>query len=262
MTNDKKLMLLAGVLALGMLAGCSSASAASAASGMAGSMPAASEVEEVSSEVRVLPGEEGVMMPIDQGSLEKMKTGSYEFAANISSVDAKKRQMTLTVYGYDAYRAEDVDALDVGSVFSTHLDGAVEAQNVTVEKIEKNEENGTVSINGGIEEGGVDLWRSGDIYRTVTYDDYPVYYMMGGTRAARGRQCDPQRQLRQRGRCAGGDERRHRGGQGRLGGQGQLDALQHHRLHEGRCRQQYPPHLGAVTRDFLENPLTNGLTML
>ena len=50
---------------------------------------------------------------------------------------------------------------------------------VTVEKIEKNEDNGTVSINGGIEEGGVDLWRSGDIYRTVTYDDYPVYYMMG-----------------------------------------------------------------------------------
>ena len=132
MTNDKKLMLLAGVLALGMLAGCSSASAASAASGM----PAASEVEEVSSEVRVLPGEEGVMMPIDQGSLEEMKTGSYKFAANISSVDTKKRQMTLTVYGYDAYRAEDVDALDVGSVFSTHLDGAVEAQNVTVEKIE------------------------------------------------------------------------------------------------------------------------------
>ena len=52
MTNDKKLMLLAGVLALGMLAGCSSASAASAASGMAGSMPAASEAEEVSTEAR------------------------------------------------------------------------------------------------------------------------------------------------------------------------------------------------------------------
>ena len=179
MTNDKKLMLLAGVLALGMLAGCSSASAASAASGMAGSMPAASEAEEVSTEVRVLPGEEGVVMPIDQGSLEEMKTGSYKFAANISSVDAKKRQMTLTVYGYDAYRAEDVDALDVGSVFSTHLDGAVEAQNVTVEKIEKNEENGTVSINGGIEAGGVELTLDHDVYRTVTFDDYPVYYEMG-----------------------------------------------------------------------------------
>ena len=179
MMNDKKLMLLAGVLALGMLTGCSSASAASAASGMAGSMPAASEAEEVSSEVRVLPGEEGVIMPIDQGSLEEMKTGSYKFAANISSVDTKKRQMTLTVYGYDAYRAEDVDALDVGSVFSTHLDGAVEAQNVTVEKIEKNEENGTVSINGGIEAGGVELTLDHDVYRTVTFDDYPVYYEMG-----------------------------------------------------------------------------------
>ena len=96
MTNDKKLMLLAGVLALGMLAGCSSAGAAS---GMAGSMPAASEAEEVSSEVRVLPGEEGVVMPIGQGSLEEMKTGSYKFAANNSSVATKKRQMTLTVYG-------------------------------------------------------------------------------------------------------------------------------------------------------------------
>ena len=138
MTNDKKLMLLAGVLALGMLAGCSSASAASAASGMAGSMPAASEAEEVSTEARVLPGEEGVVMPIDQGSLEEMKTGSYKFAANISSVERQERaRSTLTVYGYDAYRAEDVDALDVGSVFSTHLDGAVEAQNVTVEKNRK-----------------------------------------------------------------------------------------------------------------------------
>ena len=179
MKNDKKLMLLAGVLALGVLAGCSSASAASAASDIAASMAAASEAETVSSEVRVLPGEEGVVMPIDQGSLEEMRTGSYKFAANITSVDTKKRQMTMTVYGYDAYRAEDVNALEVGSTFSTHLDGAVEAQNVTVEKIEKNEDNGTVSINGGIEEGGVDLWRSGDIYRTVTYDDYPVYYMVG-----------------------------------------------------------------------------------
>ena len=56
-------------------------------------MPAASEVEEVSGEVHVLPGE-GVVMPIDQSSLGEMKTGSYKFAANISSVDAKKRQMT------------------------------------------------------------------------------------------------------------------------------------------------------------------------
>ena len=179
MKNDKKRMLLAGVLALGMLAGCSSASAASAASGMAGSMPAASEVEEVSSEVRVLPGEEGVIMPIDQGSLEEMKTGSYQFAADITSVDAKKHQMTMTVYAYDSYRAEDIDGLEAGEAIRIHPDGAVEAQDLTVESIERSEETGIVSINGGIEQGGVDLWRSNDVYRTVTYDDYPVYYMVG-----------------------------------------------------------------------------------
>ena len=55
----------------------------------------------------------------------------------------------------------------------------MEAQDLTVESIERNEETGVVSINGGIEQGGVDLWCSNDVYRTVTYDDYPVYYMVG-----------------------------------------------------------------------------------
>lgn len=178
MKNNKKLMLLAGVLALGVLAGCSSASAASATSDIATSMAAASSA--ASGEAASQPeAVEGLALPIDQGSLEEMKTGSYKFAADITNVDAKKRQMTMTVYAYDAYKAEDIDALEVGDELRIHLDGAVEAQDLTVESIERNEDNGTVSINGGIEEGGVDLWRSRDVYRTVTYDDYPVYYMVG-----------------------------------------------------------------------------------
>lgn len=181
MKNEGKLRLLAGVLALGLLAGCSSASAASASSGMAGSMAAVSEAADTAadSEVRVLPGAEGVVMPIDQGSLEEMRTGSYKFAAQITDVDAKKRQMTLTVYRYDAYRTQDIDGLEAGDVLNTHLDGTVEAQDLTVEKIERDEDSGTVTINGGLEEGGLELWRSGDIYRTVSLDDYPVYYLVG-----------------------------------------------------------------------------------
>ena len=178
MKNDKKRMLLAGVLALSVLTGCSSASAASATSSMAASMAAASPA--ASSEVVSQPETaEGVVLPIAQGSLEEMKTGSYQFAANITNVDAKKRQMDMTVYAYDTYRAEDIDGLEAGEAIRIHPDGAVEAQDLTVESIERNEETGIVSINGGIEQGGVDLWRSNDIYRTVTYDDYPVYYMMG-----------------------------------------------------------------------------------
>lgn len=175
MKNDKKRMLLAGVLALSVLTGCSSASAASATSSMAASMAAASPA--ASSEV-VSPAE-GIVLPIAQGSLEEIKTGSYQFAADITSVDAKKHQMDMTVYAYDSYRTEDIDGLEAGKAIRIHPDGAVEAQDLTVESIERNEETGIVSINGGIEQGGVDLWRSNDVYRTVTYDDYPVYYMVG-----------------------------------------------------------------------------------
>ena len=176
MKNNKKRMLLAGVLALSVLTGCSSASAASATSSMAASMAAASPAASSEAQPEAV---EGVALPIDQGSLEQMKTDSYKFAADITSVDAKKRQMTMTVYAYDTYRAEDIDGLEAGEAIRIHPDGAVEAQDMTVESIERNEETGIVSINGGIEQGGVDLWRSNDVYRTVTYDDYPVYYMVG-----------------------------------------------------------------------------------
>lgn len=135
MKNDKKRMLLAGVLALSVLTGCSSASAASATSSMAASMAAASPA--ASSEVVSQPETaEGVVLPIAQGSLEEIKTGSYQFAANITNVDAKKRQMDMTVYAYDSYRTEDIDGLEAGEAIRIHPDGAVEAQDLTVESIE------------------------------------------------------------------------------------------------------------------------------
>ena len=88
-------------------------------------------------------------------------------------------QATLSVYGYDSYLPEDIDALQEGSVLRIHDQGDTTVTKLTVTSIDRDADNGYVTINGGIEEGGVDLWRSGDIYRTVTYDDYPVYYMMG-----------------------------------------------------------------------------------
>ena len=117
---------------------------------MAAASPAASS--EVVSQPETA---EGVVLPIAQGSLEEMKTGSDQFAADITNVDAKKHQMTMTVYAYDSYRAEDIDGLEAGEAIRIHPDGAVEAQDLTVESIERNEETGIVSINGGIEQGGV-----------------------------------------------------------------------------------------------------------
>ena len=50
-----------------------------------------------------------------------------------------------------------------------------------VTSIEKNDEYHLVSINGGIEQpGGLDLkLEDDDTYRTMTFDDYPLYYEMG-----------------------------------------------------------------------------------
>ena len=36
-----------------------------------------------------------------------------------------------------------------------------------------------VTINGGIEEGGIDLCKEEDHYRTLTWDDFPAYYEVG-----------------------------------------------------------------------------------
>lgn len=50
---------------------------------------------------------------------------------------------------------------------------------LTVTSIDRDADNGYVTINGGIEAGGVELTLDHDVYRTVTFDDYPLYYEMG-----------------------------------------------------------------------------------
>ena len=171
MKLNKKILFVTAILAVGVLAGCgnsaSSSTASSAASSTAASSAATSSVAE----------QAGAVQPIEQGTLDDMKTGSYKFAADITAI--KDGQASLTVYSYDAYNKESIDNLQVGDVISTHLDGPDDAQDVTVASIERNEENGTVTINGGIEEGGVELCLDHDVYRTLTMDDYPVYYKVG-----------------------------------------------------------------------------------
>lgn len=171
MKLNKKILFVTAILAVGVLAGCgnsaSSSTASSAASSTAASSAATSSVAE----------QAGAVQPIEQGTLDDMKTGSYKFAADITAI--KDGQASLTVYSYDAYNKESIDNLQVGDVISTHLDGTDDAQDVTVASIERNEGNGTVTINGGIEEGGVELCLDHDVYRTLTMDDYPVYYKVG-----------------------------------------------------------------------------------
>lgn len=171
MRYNAKILAVSAVLAAAMMMTACGGSASSAASSAASSVPASSAA--ASSEA----AQTGDILPIDQGTLEDMKTGSYKFAANLLAV--KDGQMTMGVYSYDAYTKEDIDGLQVGDVIEVHDQGDTTVTKMTVESLENNADTGYVTINGGIEEGGLDLTMDHDVYRTLTFDDYPVYYEVG-----------------------------------------------------------------------------------
>ena len=149
MKLNKKVLAVTAILAVGILAGCGSSNSTA---GSAASVPASGvESSAASSEAA---GEMGDVLPIDAGDLNEIKTGSYKFAASITKV--ADGQATLI-----------------------HDQGDTTVTKLTVTSIDRDADNGYVTINGGIEAGGVELTLDHDVYRTVTFDDYPLYYEMG-----------------------------------------------------------------------------------
>ena len=175
MKLQSKILFLAVLLAAGIvLTACGGSGTA------AGSTPASSVVP-ASSRV----AEEGVTEPINMltwtlDDLDKDDTVTFISAGIVSGV--QDGSLTANVFSYDLYKKEDVEALAVGDKITFHEEGAEQNQLVTVEvkSIGKNDQYDIVSINGGMEEpDGLDLLLDGDTYRTMTFDDYPVYYEMG-----------------------------------------------------------------------------------
>ena len=80
-------------------------------------------------------------------------------------------ELTVEVYEYDRYEMEAIDNLESGSKIQFCN------KEITVDKVEK--ETGYIQINGGIENDGIELMEEDGVYRTVTVDDYPVYYSVG-----------------------------------------------------------------------------------
>ena len=80
-------------------------------------------------------------------------------------------KLTVEVYEYDRYEMEAIDNLESGSKIQFCN------KEITVDKVEK--ETGYIQINGGIENDGIELMEEDGLYRTVTVDDYPVYYSVG-----------------------------------------------------------------------------------
>lgn len=111
---------------------------------------------------------------------DPLSDGTYHISFESDKVGVGERGNTINgvvVYDYDRYTAPEIEALSEGDTIATHLNGTEEITALTVESIER--ENNYVTINGGIEEGGIDLCKEDDHYRTLTWDDFPVYYEVG-----------------------------------------------------------------------------------
>ena len=111
---------------------------------------------------------------------EPLPDGTYHISFESDKVWVGERKNTINdavVYDYDRYTAPEIEALSEGDTIATHLNGTEEITALTVESVER--ENNYVTINGGIEEGGIDLCKEDDHYRTLTWDDFPVYYEVG-----------------------------------------------------------------------------------
>ena len=167
---NHKIVTLTVLLAIGItMAGCG-ASASTAGS------PADSAASAVSSETQTTE-----VQPMQGVSLrDPLADGTYHISFEQDKVWVGERKNTINdaiVYDYDQYTSAEIGALSEGDTIATHLDGTENTTVLTVERIERKD--GYVTINGGMEEGGIDLCKEDDHYRTLTWDDYPAYYEVG-----------------------------------------------------------------------------------
>ena len=167
---NHKIGTLTVLLALGItMAGCGTSG--STAGSAAASTTSTTSSEAQKTEVQPM---QGVLLS------EPLPDGTYHISFESDQVWVGERKNTINdavVYDYDRYTAPEIEALSEGDTIATHLNGTEEITALTVESVER--ENNYVTINGGIEEGGIDLCKEDDHYRTLTWDDFPVYYEVG-----------------------------------------------------------------------------------
>ena len=108
---------------------------------------------------------------LDVNALTDATVAASFSAEDISEKDGKT-QITLTVYDYDVYDMVDVAQLAVGDTI------VVDGKDMVVTSRE--EKDGFVTINGGLEQGGVDLTSDDSgVYYAVGMDDVKSYHELG-----------------------------------------------------------------------------------
>ena len=108
---------------------------------------------------------------LDLNALTDVTVAASFGAEDISEKDGKT-QITLTVYDYDVYDMVDISQLAVGDTI------VVDGKDMVVASRE--DKDGFVTINGGLEQGGVDLTSDDSgVYYAVGMDDAKSYHELG-----------------------------------------------------------------------------------
>ena len=108
--------------------------------------------------------------------LENMENCTISVSLNVGDAymdDAGNGYMKLTVYDYDLYDMVDISSLKAGNIM------LLRGKNVPVTSVERLD-TGLVLVNGGIDNGGFDLWSDEDtVYYESGYSDAKAFYELG-----------------------------------------------------------------------------------
>lgn len=91
----------------------------------------------------------------------------------------KKKLLTFILVGTMLTAASVIGCGKSAQDAQTSANTETKADTETAAEDNADSETGSVQINGGIENDGIDLMEDDGLYRTVTLDDYPVYYSVG-----------------------------------------------------------------------------------
>ena len=167
--NLKKRIALFAAFCL-FLAGCSSTTGSEASS--------VSPVTEAPEETVAIATAEAaqIITPLPDNTMDNLTDAILSVSLEEGRAyvdDTGKMQMDVTIYSYDRYDMVDISMLKVGDTLVTHT-GEVEV--LTLEQ----DAYGTVRINGGLDEGGLDLAADDSgVFFESGFNDHKSWYKVG-----------------------------------------------------------------------------------
>lgn len=167
-----KRMIFIAAAACMLLVGCAAPAEGqdTAAPGAAGPAPAQSESTAAPEQV----GQ--TVAPLPDNTMDQLNDGIFSVSLEAGDAyvdDTGKMQMDLLIYTYDRYDAVEIANLKAGDRISGH------AGEIAVTSVEQTQ-TGTVLINGGLDQGGMDLVsEGGGVYHETGMNDAKSWYQVG-----------------------------------------------------------------------------------